>query len=680
MPLKFSKKVLVLPISVFVVLMTVVSILWNNSVQEQKGLLMDEIQHTGYLRFKEFVYTGQSSVVALENLMRRIQMSKGEYFKHWDNEAELILKQNNSFKFIEWIDSSMVIRKITPMEGNEAAIGLDLSKHSRRDEWLRHVKDSSTNITSWLKLTQKGEAFLLDVPVYYDGTFHGTVTAGIDFTDTFNHLMSGMDMYAIELTDDKGKVFYSFNTPNPNSIKDGLVYSQSYSVDDVDNQIWTFTMTPSIVDLYSEKRETMMIFFIFGLVLSLLTSSLIYFYQSSRKENKRFRELNIKLRDANTSLKEERIKAEKSSKAKTEFVSNMSHEIRTPLNAILGFIEVLKESKIDSSLKEYLSLMDVSSKKLLLLVNDILEIDKIESGQVTFKKDVFSPSEELRNIISIYKPSIEAKGLYVRSEIDSDAKTHVIGDIGKFGQILTNLLRNALKFTEQGGIDITYEEQITNNYLNISIGVKDTGIGIPRKKLKTIFDRFTQIDSGITKRHEGSGLGLYITYLIIELLEGHIEVDSTENVGSEFMITLKFPITEVKPEINVPVANDIDLSGFKVLIVDDNKINVVVLKKTLDTFGINTYWVGNGKEAVTAVAENEYDLVFMDIHMPEMDGFEATVEIRKTNKDIIIIGFSADVTKETIQGAKEVGMNDYFTKPISFDKLRQNLSNYLVRV
>lgn len=422
MPLKFSKKVLVLPISVFVVLTTVVSILWNNSVQEQKALLMDEIQHTGYLRFKEFVYTGQSSVVALENLMRRIQMSKGEYFKHWDNEAELILKQNNSFKFIEWIDSSMVIRKITPMEGNEAAIGLDLSKHPRRDEWLRHVKDSSTNITSWVKLTQKGEAFLFDVPVYYDGTFHGTVTAGIDFTDTFNHLMSGMDMYAIELTDDKGRVFYSFNTPNPNSIKDGLVYSQSYSVDDVDQQIWTFKMTPSIVDLYSEKRETMMIFFVFGLVLSLLTSSLIYFYQSSRKENTRFRELNIKLRDANASLKEERIKAEKSSKAKTEFVSNMSHEIRTPLNAILGFIEVLKESKIDSSLKEYLSLMDVSSKKLLLLVNDILEIDKIESGQITFKKDVFSPSEELRNIISIYRPSIEAKGLYVRSDMDSDTK------------------------------------------------------------------------------------------------------------------------------------------------------------------------------------------------------------------------------------------------------------------
>jgi CheY-like chemotaxis protein len=390
--------------------------------------------------------------------------------------------------------------------------------------------------------------------------------------------------------------------------------------------------------------------------------------------------LNIKLRTANRSQREERIKAEKASKAKTEFVSNMSHEIRTPLNAIMGFIEVLKESKMDSSLKEYLSLMDVSSKKLLLLVNDILEIDKIESGQITFKKDVFSPAEELRNIISIYRPSVEEKGLYARLEIVSDFNTHVIADIGKFDQIITNLLKNALKFTEDGGIDITYEETVIDNDLNISIAVKDTGIGIPKNKLKTIFDRFTQIDSGISKRHEGSGLGLYITYLLIELLEGHIEVESKVNVGTEFTISLKFPITEVQPEIKEAVDNGVDLSGFKVLIVDDNKVNVIVLKKTLDAFGINTYWVGNGKEAVRAVSENQYDLVFMDIHMPEMDGFEATLEIRKTNKDLVIIGFSADVTKETIQGAKEVGMNDYFTKPISFDKLRQNLSKYLIRV
>ena len=168
---------------------------------------------------------------------------------------------------------------------------------------------------------------------------------------------------------------------------------------------------PRNKNVLAERNKSSSSILIFGALISLLMSLLTYFYQSSRNENKRFRDLNIKLRVANRSLREERTKAEKASKAKTEFVSNMSHEIRTPLNAIMGFIEVLKESKLDSSLQEYLSLMDVSSKKLLLLVNDILEIDKIESGQISFKKDIFSPSDELRNIISIYRPSIEAKGL-----------------------------------------------------------------------------------------------------------------------------------------------------------------------------------------------------------------------------------------------------------------------------
>ncbi|MCK0192227.1 response regulator [Arenibacter sp. F20364] len=680
MSFKIPKKEIIYPVSVFILLMIVVVALWKNSLDSNRELLKKDIEENGQIQSQGFLSSGQKSIIVLENLMERLVMTDGEFFQYWEEDARLILKEDQSFKFVEWIDSSQVIRSIVPLKGNEAVVDRDLSDHPRSLEWQRHVRDTSTNLTAWIPMIQGGHSFLIDVPVFFGGKFQGTITAGMDFTTTFNNLATGMDSYAIEIKDDQGATFYSLNDPSPNDFSDDLVYVRHYEVDQDDHQIWTFYLMPRSKEVLAERTKSSMGILIFGVLISLLMSLLTYFYQSSRNENIRFRELNIKLRTANRSQREERIKAEKASKAKTEFVSNMSHEIRTPLNAIMGFIEVLKESNIDSSLMEYLSLMDVSSKKLLLLVNDILEIDKIESGQITFKKDVFSPAEELRNIISIYRPSIEEKGLYARLENVSDSKTHVIADIGKFGQIITNLLRNALKFTEEGGIDITYEETILNNELDISIGIKDTGIGIPKSKLKTIFDRFTQIDSGTAKRHEGSGLGLYITYLLIELLEGHIEVESTVNMGTEFTISLKFPITEVQPEIKVAIANSIDLSGFKVLIVDDNKVNVIVLKKTLDAFGINTYWVGNGKEAVTAVAENHYDLVFMDIHMPEMDGFEATLEIRKTNKDLVIIGFSADVTKETIQGAKEVGMNDYFTKPITFDKLRQNLSKYLIRV
>ena len=680
MSFKIPKKEIIYPFSAFVLLMIVVVALWKNSLESNRQLLKKDIEVNGQIQSQGFLSSGQKSIIVLENLMERLEMTNGDYFEYWEEDARLILKEDQSFKFVEWIDSSLVVQRIVPHKGNEAIVGRSLSNHPRRDEWLRHVRDSTTNLTSWIPLIQGGHSILLDVPVFFGGKFQGTITAGMDFTTTFDMLSAGMDDYSIEIKDDKGTTFYKLNDPSPSDFSDDLVYVRSYEVDEDDKQVWTFYLMPRNKDVLAERNKSSSSILMFGILISLLMSLLTYFYQSSRNENTRFRELNIKLRVANRSLREERTKAEKASKAKTEFVSNMSHEIRTPLNAIMGFIEVLKESKIDSSLHEYLSLMDVSSKKLLLLVNDILEIDKIESGQISFKKDIFSPADELQNIISIYRPSIEAKGLYANLDIVSDSKTHVIADIGKFGQILTNLLRNALKFTDQGGIDITYEESIQNSDLNITIGIRDTGIGIPKSKLKTIFDRFTQIDSGITKRHEGSGLGLYITYLLIELLEGHIEVDSTENVGTEFKISLRFPITEMQPEVDAPISDSIDLTGFKVLIVDDNKVNVVVLKKTLDAFGINTYWVGNGKEAVKAVAENQYDLVFMDIHMPEMDGFEATEEIRKTHKDLVIIGFSADVTKETIQGAKEVGMNDYFTKPITFDKLRQNLSKYLVRV
>ncbi len=680
MSFKIPKKEIIYPFSAFVLLMIVVVALWKNSLESNRQLLKKDIEVNGQIQSQGFLSSGQKSIIVLENLMERLEMTNGDYFEYWEEDARLILKEDQSFKFVEWIDSSLVVQRIVPHKGNEAIVGRSLSNHPRRDEWLRHVRDSTTNLTSWIPLIQGGHSILLDVPVFFGGKFQGTITAGMDFTTTFDMLSAGMDDYSIEIKDDKGTTFYKLNDPSPSDFSDDLVYVRSYEVDEDDKQVWTFYLMPRNKDVLAERNKSSSSILMFGILISLLMSLLTYFYQSSRNENTRFRELNIKLRVANRSLREERTKAEKASKAKTEFVSNMSHEIRTPLNAIMGFIEVLKESKIDSSLHEYLSLMDVSSKKLLLLVNDILEIDKIESGQISFKKDIFSPADELQNIISIYRPSIEAKGLYANLDIVSDSKTHVIADIGKFGQILTNLLRNALKFTDQGGIDITYEETIQNSDLNITIGIRDTGIGIPKSKLKTIFDRFTQIDSGITKRHEGSGLGLYITYLLIELLEGHIEVDSTENVGTEFKISLRFPITEMQPEVDAPISDSIDLTGFKVLIVDDNKVNVVVLKKTLDAFGINTYWVGNGKEAVKAVAENQYDLVFMDIHMPEMDGFEATEEIRKTHKDLVIIGFSADVTKETIQGAKVVGMNDYFTKPITFDKLRQNLSKYLVRV
>ncbi|MER3375416.1 MAG: response regulator [Allomuricauda sp.] len=675
-----SKRELILPIVVFVVLMTTVSVLWNNSLKSQKSSFVQEIHNTGNLRAQEFFSSVKYNIKSLENLKQRIQMSDGSYFQYWEQDARLILEQNPSFKFVEWVDSLMVVRVVTPLQGNEAAIGLDLSTHPRNTEWRRHMANASTNISSWTNLYQGGNAFLVDVPVFFKGRFQGSITAGMDFTNPFNELASSLEVYAIEIQDENGTIFYSKNNPDTNAFADEYVFATSLEIDPLDKREWTFKLMPSDMNFMVERQKDTYVLLIFGTLVALLTSSLIYFYQSSRKKNIRLSYANDKLKELNTSLKKERLKAEKSSLAKTEFISNMSHEIRTPLNAIIGFIEVLKLSKLHGSLQEYLSLMDISSKKLLVLVNDILEIDKIESGKISFREEVFSPAEELENIISIYRPSAQEKGLHISLNSSIENHHYVKADVGKYGQIITNILRNSLKFTENGGLQVFYREEVREETLAIEINFKDSGIGIPKNKLKTIFDRFTQIDAGKAKRHEGSGLGLYITRRLVELLGGKITVDSEMNVGTEFCLNLEFPISKAKQDSSLPSPEKIDLSGCNVLIVDDNRVNVIVLKMSLEKLGIRADSVCNGLQAVEAVSKNDYDLVFMDIHMPNMDGFQATTEIRKINKDIAIIGLSADVTKEAIDEAISVGMNDYLTKPISFDKLRHHLPNYLVKM
>lgn len=680
MLLKPSQRELLLPIAVFCIFVLTIFILGNRSLKSHKVTYANEIRTTGKLRAQEFFSSVKYNIKSLENLKERIEMTNGSYFQYWERDARLILEQNPSFKFVEWVDSLMVIRVITPMESNEAAINMDLSKHPRNTEWRKHMKDSSTNISSWTNLYQGGSAFLVDVPVFFDGKFQGSITAGMDFTNPFNELASSLDMYAIEVMDEKGTVFYSKNNPDKAAVPSEFVFTTTFVIDPLDQQEWTLSLMPSNLEFLAARNKNTYIFFVFGILVSILTSSLIYFYQSSRRKNRRLSHANDKLKELNKSLVKERQKAEKSSLAKTEFISNMSHEIRTPLNAIIGFTEVLRLSDIQGSLQEYLMLMDISSKKLLLLVNDILEIDKIESGKSTLRDDIFSPNEEVQNIISIYRPSAEEKGLSIVLETSENCGHEVIGDVGKFGQILTNILRNSLKFTEKGGIEIFCQEKNNNGTVILDFLIKDTGIGIPKNKLNTIFDRFTQIDKGKSKRHEGSGLGLYITYKLVELFHGKITVQSKENVGTEFHLSLAFPLSETKRETRIQNTEFFQYDGCKVLIVDDNRVNVKVLKMTLEKLGVDADSVCNGLEAVEAIKNNPYDLVFMDVHMPNMDGFQATEEIRKFNQEISIIGLSADVTKEAIDEAKGVGMNDYLTKPISFSKLRTHLPSYLVKV
>lgn len=680
MPLPRFEKRHIISISTFVLLTCVAYFLYGIFIETIDNELEKELNSTSIQTIKEFTHIVYNDIIELNNLKNRLELTDGMYYRYWNEDASVILKQNHSFQFIEWIDSSMVIKKIVPEEGNEKALNLDISKvEYRADEWKKHVKDSTINITPWATMTQGGNAFLVDIPVFFDDKFQGTITAGMDFTSDFNFILGSLEEeYAVLIKDQNQTTFYEYNKLETSSFKEQHFVKRLVKLSGLDNKEWTFWFSPLNQHPIINKKQIANLSLAAGLMFSILTSLLIYFYMSTRKENKKVYESNERLIHLNQSLQKERLKAEKASKAKTEFLSNMSHEIRTPLNAILGFIEVLKDSELSENHKKYLSLMDLSSKKLLNLINDILEFDRIESGKTVLKEDVFSPAEELQNIKELYKLSAQDKKINLSLQFIRNNHHNVVGDAGKFGQIFTNLIRNSIKFTDHGAIEIIYDERIEFQKLYLKIIVKDTGIGIPKNKLSSIFNRFTQVDSGKTKKHEGGGIGLTITYQLLELMKGTIKVSSSEKIGSEFEVKLHFPLTSKQPKQEEQInSSALNLRDLKVLIVDDNQLNITVLEKSIERFGIKDPDVAkNGHVAIEMARSNRYDLIFMDIHMPELDGFDATRFIREFDSNVIIFGLSANVTKEAIDEAISVGMNDYITKPFSLKKLYVKLYYY----
>lgn len=661
---------LIIAITTFFILVTLTVFIYSASINKHYALIEEDLLHTGKLISKEFNNIIRADISKLENVKSRLEFTNGAYFQNWEHDANLLLKQNPSFKFIEWIDSSMVIRKISPLKGNELALNLDISKiDSRRKDWINHSKSGKTNMTSWLKLTQSGNAFLVDVPVYFNNTFQGTMSAGMNFNSNFDRLVNYLeDQYAIELYDIQNNLFYQVNNNIKLKTNRNLVFKNIIQVDEIKGQTWSLNIYPSEKLLMAEGKFIINSALIVGIFLALIVSSLIYFYLRARKGTIQAIASNLALIKLNDQLNKEKDRANKASQAKTDFLSNMSHEIRTPLHAIIGFIELLKDEELSDTNKEYVDFMDKSSSNLLNLVNDILEIDKIESGKTELNEIVFSPYKKIKELIEVNQFLFIKKNLYLKTHFENVVDLLVIGDLNKLIQIVNNILKNALKFTKVGGVTVTCSQTIIKNKLKLIINIEDTGIGIPKEKLHTIFNRFTQIESTVKKQHEGSGLGLAICENLAFMMGGEIAIESEYQKGSKVTMSFLFDITEedIKPSEIKKTFNTTDIN---VLIADDNNLNIIVLKKFLEDIGIKSDTAENGKVALAKVKAKKYHLIFMDIHMPEMDGWEATRIIRQTDNDVIIFGLSANVTTEAINKATENGVNNYLTKPFKKEHL-----------
>nr|WP_255409057.1 PAS domain S-box protein [Flavobacterium sp. 11] len=360
--------------------------------------------------------------------------------------------------------------------------------------------------------------------------------------------------------------------------------------------------------------------------------------------------------------------AENAVKAKQQFLSNMSHEIRTPMNAIIGFTKVVLKTELTPKQKEYLNAIKMSGDALIVLINDILDLAKVDAGKMTFEKTPFKMKSSILAMLHLFETKIQEKNLKLITEYDSKIPDVLVGDPVRLHQIILNLVSNAVKFTSKGKITVSvhllHED---DDKVIIEFAVIDTGIGIPEEKIGKIFENFQQASSGTSRLYGGTGLGLAIVKQLVEPQGGSIRVRSTVNEGSTFSFTLSFQKTNADAELeNELLELDTEIKNIKVLVVEDIPLNQLLMKTLLDDFGFSRDIAENGKIAIEKLKENEYDIILMDLQMPEMNGFETTEYIRKTmNSKIPIIALTADVTTVDLAKCKAVGMNDYLAKPVN---------------
>ena len=375
-------------------------------------------------------------------------------------------------------------------------------------------------------------------------------------------------------------------------------------------------------------------------------------------------------------------KALVAAQTKENFLANMSHEIRTPLSGILGFTNLLQKRTLDETSKEFVSSIQRSGENLMAIINDILDLSKIEAGMMRITKCIFSINGLVNSVETFFVERAKEKGLTISSKIDTLIPDTLNGDATRLTQILVNLIGNAIKFTHQGNINIEiYNKQQTESEVVIGFKVSDTGIGIDKEKLIEVFERFNQGEDSTTRNYGGTGLGLSIVKSLIELQNGDIEVISEPGKGTTFHFYIPYTIAKeqlsVVPKVDTDYFKDKTNTPLKVLIVDDNAINQSLMKHLLSQWNIDFETANNGLEAVEFLKNNDCDLVLMDIQMPQMDGYVATQTIREELKlNTPIIAMTAHALAGERERCMSRGMNEYISKPIKEEELFKLISNF----
>jgi signal transduction histidine kinase/CheY-like chemotaxis protein len=519
-------------------------------------------------------------------------------------------------------------------------------------------------------LTWKGDWKLVSHTLLFLGT-------GINLADAFV-IFQKVDIISIQMV--LMIIIFSFYMLGQNW---GLLYSLANLLPVVLFMVYTYS-NMYIINIRPEHLDQSTI------IISVLANFIImvyihnHFYNAFLKNILKLKKTSEDRGKLNESLETAIEKAEKSSHAKSEFLSTMSHEIRTPLNAVIGMSNLLMMGNPRPDQEENLEILKFSANNLLAIVNDVLDFNKIESGKVVFENIRFNLGELMHNICGGQIIKANEKGLIFKLKIDDALRNKVvIGDPTRITQIIFNLVSNAIKFTRQGFVEVKVNLiEDLHNHIIIRFAVKDSGIGIEQDNLKAIFEPFTQESITTTRKYGGTGLGLAIVKRLLELCNVQMHVKSKPGQGSEFSFNMDLPVATNKPDeqaakASIDVTSNQDLNHLHILVAEDNMVNTMLMKKFFSKWGVQSSFAENGELAVEMMQYGNFDIVLMDLQMPVLNGFDAAMEIRKLpdaqKATVPIIALTASALTDIREKVFSSGMNDYVSKPFKPDELKEKI-------